>query len=391
MIRNMKKIRIAVFGIRDAIWEVIKDEIDPQRAEIVVFLENDEAKQGVCYMNIPVAAPSRKTLDEYAADAYLITALSAYGDIKRQLMELGVFAEQIHLFVAKDICKFCLGPVDDIDENFVQKIYFEPDEIIGIAAGYKEMYEQYSRIMAYDETNGWFYQECLISHACGGCVDGRRIAYSNSKEAFLYCIEQKFRLMECDMLRMNNGELVLGHDYRCFYDADMERYSVMTAEDLLHEMKKNKTVRCLIDVKWKDHREYRLILEELERLIGFVTDNDGEKEALKKRIIMEVYDETTIKLAFESNFQMIFTQYRNPDWRYFMNTAVMCSRYGIRAVALAVASCFEMKRFLHILTDKNINIFAFSTDSIEEYSRLRKMGVTGVFTNYLIESNVSEI
>ena len=48
-----------------------------------------------------------------------------------------------------------------------------------------------------------------------------------------------------------------------------------------------------------------------------------------------------------------------------------------------------MKKFLNILTDKNIKIFVFSTDSIEEYSRLRKMGVSGVFTNYLFESNIS--
>ena len=385
----MKKIRIAVFGIRDAIWEVIKDEIDPQKAEIVLFLENDETKQGICYMNIPVTAPSEKVFGRYAVDAYLITALSAYGDIKKQLMELGVPAEQIHLFIAKDICKFCLGPVDDVDVNFLKKIYFEPEEIIGIIDRYKEMYEQYSQITVCGETEGWFQHESLISHACGGCVNGRRLAYSNSKEAFQYCIEKKFRLMECDVLRMDSGELVLGHDYRCFYDADMESYSVMTAEDLLHGMKENKTVSCLIDVKWKDHEEYRLILEELERLVNFVSDSDGEKEELKKRIIMEVYDEATIKLACGRNFQMIFTQYRNSDWRYFMNTAVMCSQYGIRAVALRAASCLEMKKFLNILTDKNIKIFVFSTDSIEEYSRLRKMGVSGVFTNYLFESNIS--
>lgn len=85
---------------------------------------------------------------------------------------------------------------------------------------------------------------------------------------------------------------------------------------------------------------------------------------------------------------MIFTQYKNPDWQCFMNTVVLCYQYGIRAIALAIGSCFLMEKFMKIITDKGIKVFAFSTDSFDGYSALKRIGVTGIFTNYLTENDM---
>lgn len=384
----MGKMRIAVWGISDGILGAIQAEIDPRKAEIVLFIDNDKTKQGTCYMNVPVVSPLKKVFDEYAIDAYLITVLSAYRDVERQLMNMGVSKEQIHMFVAEDICKFCVGPIDDIDMNFIKQVYFEPNKILGIISQYKETYESYSKIQIYDEdTEAWFHKSSLISHACGGMVGQRKLMYSNSKEAFQYSMDKEFKLLECDVLCVGDNEWILGHDYKCFYEAEQEQYSMMTLKELLERIKQYKDVHCLIDTKWKDHKEYGMIVDEIDKTIKETAIDDNEQSVLKKQIVMEVYDEMTIKIAKEHNFEMIFTQYRNPDWQYFMNTVVLCYKYGIRAIALPVRSCFCMEKFMKIITDKRVKIFTFSTDSLDEYFALKKMGVTGIFTNYLTEND----
>ena len=382
----MDKVRIAVFGISDGIWYALENEIDPRKSEIVLFLDNNPMKQGIRYMDIPIVSPSEGIAARYAVDYILVTALSAYRDIRSELISLGVPPERIQAFIAKDICRYCLGISDNIDMELIEKIYFQPDEIRSIATQYQKLYADYAQLPAYcDEEGAWFHKSRLISHACGGFVNGKRVAYSNSKEAFREAMDKKFGLFECDIFKTDDNELVLGHDYRCFYESEREQYSIMTASELLHSLKAYRETYCIIDVKWQDYNEFVFIVDEIDRIIDRITGHEWEKTNLKNRIVMEVYDEETIRYAWKKNFNMIFTQYRNPDWECFMKTVCLCCKYGIRAIALHVSSCFQSEKFLKIVTDKNINIFAFSTDSIEEYAALRKIGVTGAFTNFLSE------
>ena len=383
----MSKIRIAVFGINDGIIGALQEKINPGKAEIVLFLDNDETKHGIRYMNIPIVPPSKQTIDAYAAEAYLVAALSSFGAARRQLLELGVPEEKIHIFWAEDICKFCLGLIGQVDRQFIRQVYFEPEWTMEIVRKYKEIYDCYSKVPVYkDEKDAWFQKSCLISHACGGMVDRRRIMYTNSKEAFQYSMDQGFQLLECDVLMVGDDELMLGHGYKCFYESKWEQYSVMPVRELLERLKQYKEVYCLIDVKWKKHDEYRIAVNKIEEAICEVSTDENERAALKRQIVMEVYDEMTIQIARDKNFEMIFTQYKNPDWQCFMNTVVLCYKYGIRAVALAVSSCFLMEKFMKIITDKGIKVFAFSTDSVNAFSALRKMKVSGIFTNYLTEN-----
>lgn len=388
----MKKMKIAFFGISDDIYKAIKGEINPRNAEIVLFFDNDESKHGICYANIPIKAPSMQLFEDYSVDYILVTALSAYEAVKEQLIGLGIPKDKIQVFVPEGIQQYCLGSISDIDTELIRNIYFDPQKTLDIVADYEKIYTEYSfysSLPAYEEVDGWFNKSRLISHACGGVVNGRASMYSNSKEAFQYTAAKKFKLMECDLLQMYNGELLLVHDYGRFYEAEQGQYSMLSAEELLRLLKEHKEISCLIDVKWKDYDEYAFLVNQIDGLIEKIADNSNEKEILKRQIVMEVYDEETIKIAKENNFDIIFTQYRNPRRSYFMNTVSLCYKYGVRVIAIAVDECLEMSKFIKIITDKNIKIFAFSTDSIEEYSTLRKMNVTGVFTNYLTESDIT--
>lgn len=387
----MNKIRIAVFGISDTILQVIRNEINPRKAEIVLFLDNDKTKSGMKYMNIPVFMPTKGAFDEYSIDYILVAALSAYESVKKQLMGLGIYKKKIQVFVTADLCKYCLGSIDDIDIDFINRAYFEPHKMINYVKEYNKSYEAYCSFPAFSEEGKeeWFNSSSLISHALGGIVNGKRIMYSNSKEAFQYSLDNKFKLVECDVLGVVDGEWMLGHDYWHYYEAKKEKYTILSLRELLYLLQKEPEVRCLIDVKWDAESDYFACVDAIEELIETMAISDLNKQRLKSQVVMEVYNEAIIKYACQKNFQMIFTQYRNPDKERYMNTVNLCRKYGVKAVAMDINMIWNIAKFLPILLQKNIRIFAFSTDSVEDYHALREMGVTGVFTNYLTEKDIA--
>ena len=262
----MSKIKIAVFGISEPILRVIRNEIDPRKAEVIVFVDNDKVKQGTCFMNIPVV--SLEQIDKTEVDYFLVAALSAYEKVKQQLIEFGVSKKKIQVFVTNQLCEYCLGSLEDIDVDFIRKVYFEPKKRIQQVRKYQKIYEEYSQNEKFEKCpEDWFYKSNLISHACGGIVNGRHLMYSNSKEAFQYSMEQGFKIIECDMIVLPDGELILAHDYWRFYEAKEENYSMMTAKELLLLLKEYPDVNCLIDVKWENHNEYAFYVNEIEKLI----------------------------------------------------------------------------------------------------------------------------
>lgn len=384
----MKRFRIAVFGINDGILHAIKRAIDPRKAEIVLFFDNDKMKLGICYMDIPILEPSREIIETFSIDYIVVTALSAYESVENQLLSMGISRDKIQVFVADDLWKYCLGAVVNINTDFIKCIYFEPHKRLDIVAKYKEAYDRYSAVpVCKENTEKWYHKCNLIAHACGGNIDGRKVIYSNSKEALYYSMKKKFRVIECDLMRMND-ELILAHDYERFYELEQEKYTRMTAEEVLVFLREQEMVSCLIDVKWDSYEEYAFLLNEVEKLIENITDNYKEKITLKKQIVIEVYDEETIKIARKKDFEMFFTQYRNPQGECFMDTVSLCHKYGIEAVGIPVEWFWDMRKFLNIITDKNIKLFVYSTDAIDEYSAMRKMNVTGVFTNFLTVSDI---
>ncbi|MCI8514967.1 MAG: hypothetical protein HFI93_10145 [Lachnospiraceae bacterium] len=381
------KIKIAVFGVSDAILRVIKEEIDPGNVEIVVFVDNDSAKENTFYMDVPVIKPEN-LLKDYEADYVLVTALSSYGTVRDQLLDLGVNEKRIQPFIPEAICQYCVGSLESVDRDFIRIAYFKADSVIARVEAYQKIYQAYAGISSfYDDADGWFDKSCLISHACGGFVKGKKLPYSNSKEALEYSIEKKFRLIECDVLKIRD-DWFLAHDRECFREAEREGYTVLSLREFIDYIKNYPDIHVLIDVKWKDAVEYADCVHEVEKILEAISENDREKAVLKNRIVMEVYDEETIRIAKERDFWMIFTQYRNPDWPCCMNTVNLCYRYGIRAVAMGGPQSFALQRKLNMITEKNIRIFVFSTDSAEEYRTLAKMGVSGVFTNYLTEDSL---
>ena len=67
-----------------------------------------------------------------------------------------------------------------------------------------------------------------------------------------------------------------------------------------------------------------------------------------------------------------------------METALLCGKYHVGAVGFSCEYILSHKSLIQIFNQKNIKIFAFSTDDLQKYKNLKEMGVHGIFTNYLL-------
>ena len=383
MINKTNKIRLAVFGITSQIWSVLKISLNFYNTKIVGFIDNDKLKHGIHIDNIPIKGKDDFDFDD--VDYVVVAALSAYEIIKKSLISIGVCESKIMPFFTEQLCEYDVGSLNKVDYNLLRYIYNDPDKLYELIFDYNNEYKTYCEIKPYEYTGDeWFFKSRFICHACGGKIDNRKYMYTNSKEALDYSLNNGFKLIECD-ITMRNGVLVAEHDYVYAYEASINCFSAQTFVDILHMIKYYFDVNLLVDVKWKNESEYCAVLEQIEDDILSVSYNDEElAHQLKSQIIMETYNEETIALARNKGFECFFTQYRNPDWTNFYKTVNLCYKYGVNVVGIECSIAQKLSSQLKRFNDKNIYVFSFSTDSVDEYVKLRKNGVMGIFTNYLM-------
>ena len=395
---KQKVIRVIFWGINETILKFIKNEIDPRKAKIVAFVDSNKNRQGEVYMGITVRSPEIVDID--SAECIIVGALSAYQGIKQTLIEVGCPEAKIHPFITPHLPQYCLGDITDINERLVEKIYFESAMLRQVIAKYKLLYQEYHSIAPLvEDKHAWYQKSDLIAHACGGIVNGRHFMYTNSKEALEHSLAQHFELIECDVCGIMTGEPVLAHSYMNIYEAEEAGYTLLNLSDVLLRIKEYPKVSLLLDIKWTDYHDYESYIVFTDQEIARIAESPVQAQQMRDQIVLEVYDESTIQIANKYGYKMALTSYRNPDGHIFMNTAILCHRYHIN-VALVPNDFFAIDsggmkshgaKFLPILTDKNIKVFCFSTDSMKDYEHLKEIGVKGIFTNYLTRVNIGEI
>lgn len=378
--------RVAIVGINDDIMDSLLFELDPFKVEIVAFLDNSEDRQQCKYLNIKVTNPKSYMANDNVRDEdyFIITALSAYQTIKSQLEDLGIKSEKIMPFIPESFCKYILGEVS-FDKGLINDLYIEPYKTLRILNRYQAQYIKYSSYNRMtDESDNWYNKSSLIAHALGGRIGEQKLEYTNSLEAFCTSIANEFILMECDVCVLKDKGIVLSHDNSMLWECKIRNYTTLNLEQFLENIKKNSFLTVLIDVKWEKLDDYIYVVKEIEKTIEKISQSKECYTSLKKQIVMQVYDEETIKCAKSSGFEMFFTQYRNQRKYEFMNTVDLCYRYGIRVVGMGLRpEELVQRKYMHAFFNKNIKLFGYSTDSIEEYQYLRYIGFTGVITNFL--------
>lgn len=384
----MKK-NILIFGAMEWIYDCACEKLNFFEVNIKGFIDNNVYKQKLLFRNKPVYSISQLKDVEY--DYILVGAWASYEIIKRQLIEGGVEEGKIMPLLDEIIYEKLHKGIETNLNDIIDSIYNNPQIIKKAVEKLNQLYEIYKETDALvDEENAWYLKSSLIAHACGGYVNGHKQMYTNSKEALECSLTRGFRLIECDCMRKSNT-LYLAHAQSDFFGD----YTILSLEEALSMLKNYPDVNLLIDIKWaeEDHdllrmesiKEYENIIDDIEELIIKVSKDEKKAEQLRKQLVIEVYNVPTIVYVREKNFQCIYTQYRNSDGNSFMEVANNCKKYGVHVVALPVESALLKIKDLNIITNKNIKIFCFSTDDMNEYSTLLSAGVSGVFSNYLIE------
>lgn len=387
----MKK-NILIFGAMEWIYECACEKLNFFEVNMNGFVDNNVNKQKLLFYKKPVYSISQLKKVEY--DYILIGAWASYEIIKMQLIESGVDEGKIMPLLDEIIYEKLHKGIEANLNEIIDSIYNNPEIIKKAVEKLNQLYEIYKETdTLVDEENAWYLKSSLIAHACGGYINGYKYMYTNSKEAMECSLATGFKLIECDCMRKSNA-LYLAHRQSDFFGD----YTILSLEKALNMLKNYPDVNLLIDIKWAEDdlylfkeesiEEYKSIIDDIEELIVKVATDEKEKEQIRKQLVIEVYNLPTIAYVREKDFQCIHTQYRNSNGNSFMEIANNCKKYGVHAVALPIGTALAKIKDLKIFRDKNIKIFCFSTDDIDEYSNLLSAGVSGVFSNYLIEGKI---
>lgn len=380
----MDKIRVIIFGVSDVSIRIMQNEMALENVDIVAFSDNNLNKCGVMVNNIPIIHLGE--IVNYSFEYVLVSAWRSYDTIKKQLILSGVPEKKIDLLYTEKIPYWYMGSICIHDRMSLCRIYRYSDlifESIKKTREITELWKYYAawKPMQHRETD-WCCKGTMIAHACGGLVNGIKRMYSNSKEAFADSLQKGYRLIECDAYGIINGEVVLAHDDIDLYDGYQGAYSLQSFGELFEILRQHPEVNVLIDIKWRTQRDYKEIVDAIDNIVS----KDG-----KQQIILEVYDEQTIIYAKEKGYECFYTQYRNPEADFFIKTVALCYKYDIKVVGFPIETALSpISNYFNIFLDKNIRIFVYSTDSIDEYAIVRSKGISGVFTNYLYERTQHE-
>ena len=383
----MGKIKIAVWGITDAIWNDIKRNLDWRRVEIAMFIDNDPYKTDRIFEGKRIWAFGPALLEEIEkVDYILIAAYSGYRQILQLLKDNGIREAKIQLYMSKGLKEYSFGKIERVNSALIREIYHEPGKILDVIENYNYDAAFLDDMPSLEENmNKWYKQNSIIVHACGGYVNNQKVMYSNSKEALETSLDKGVKVIECDVLGIEHDEVICVHDYDRWLDAKEHGCTTQTLEEVLERLVEYPEVYLLIDVKWEKMEEYNYylssILESIERIAG---EKSEVGRQLKKQIILEVYEEESIKSAQGEGFDVFFTQYRNPDRGDYKKIVRLCLKYNIGIVGYDFRYVQSHNQVLSVFKQKNISVFAYSCDSITEYSKMRRKGLDGIFSNYLL-------
>lgn len=383
----MDKLKIAIWGITDDIWNDIKTGLDWRKVEISIFIDNNPFIGGKIYEGKRIHNFGDDALEEIARSDYvLIAAYSGYQAILKLLKDSGVNTEKIQLYISEGLIRYSFGVIENVNKSLVREIYNEPGKMIEAVDRYNRdarMMEDMAPMSGNEDK--WYKRNAIVAHACGGYINGKKVMYSNSKEALEDTLRSGAKVIECDILGIEHNEVVVLHDYYRYLEAIEYNYTIQSLKDVLERIAEYKDVHLLIDVKWERTEEYNYYLCSILKCIGEF--DEAVQKQLKEQIIMEVYEEESIKSARKEGFDVFFTQYRNPDRDNYKEVIKICMKYDIGVVGYGHE--FIDSQLLSVFQQKNISVFAYSCnnvcDSITKFSEMRKLGLSGIFSDYIRE------
>jgi len=223
------------------------------------------------------------------------------------------------------------------------------------------------------ERDNFFSSISVITHAGGGM---QGLDYLNSEEAFPFYYQNGNRVFEYDVDKTENGGFILTHG-----DTDDERVEILDGrftplkiEKCLDKILKCKDIKVIFDCKFKSLKEFAI----------FIRDYIKEEEALNRVVIQVFNEQNVIEVKEVFDFKLLHVCIMNDD---YFNVASTCVKHNIGAVSISIKALKE-RVGQEIFDMNNICTFAYSVNTVNEFKKLKEKKITGVFSDFLFESDV---
>lgn len=233
-------------------------------------------------------------------------------------------------------------------------------------------------------TDTWYKNNRVVVHATGG-IDG--LSYTNSKEALLNSINSNMKVIEVDFNYTSDNHLVCYHKSRDILVNEEKftleefknikikgRYTPMEFQDIVDIMKDNPNIYISVDVKSDS------LVDVVKDIVNQCTDEDilnrliiqcfypGEKEQIK-----EIYNFP------DDNFLFASYKYSLDPYKIMK----VCYEEGFNVV---VANMNSMpKEVLELFKSKNIYVYLYTVNRLDEAEHLIKRGAYGIYTDFLFD------
>lgn len=231
----------------------------------------------------------------------------------------------------------------------------------------------------------WYQISHTIAHAGGGIKDS---TYTNSVEALKSSLKKGKRLIELDFLFTTDHVLVCKHswsedDNRVLSKDEFQKkkiqgkYTTQTAEQALKTLSRYKDVYLIVDSKEK---EIASVYQELKRLCIKM----NRRDFLKHIVVQLYYRKDYVKIKAVYPFQnWIFTIYKIKPKKesQYQDIAAFCKKHKIKVVTMPANKVTKSR--MKLLKKYNLLCMAHTVNSKNTYQKLRKLGVTAVYTDYL--------
>lgn len=250
------------------------------------------------------------------------------------------------------------------------------------------------------ESDTWTKDNRMVMHAAGG-VDGQ--TYLNCMEGLKQCTDNGCNAVELDFAWTDYGKIVISHRlnevpygadlsavqtdpeaYEEFYNGRIcFKYTPIRPEELIAYMKENPQLHIITDCKGN-------LKEIMEGLLA-ISGEQGCEEVMDQFVI-QIYEEADYDLIKEVYpfKDWIFTLYNYPyDRLSWSKIIAFCLDHEIEVVTMSDGYAREAD--LELFQKMNVKVYVHTINSLYEAEKLFGKGVYGIYTDYLIESDLQYI
>lgn len=245
------------------------------------------------------------------------------------------------------------------------------------------------------------FEEVFIAHAFGGINDE---IYTNSKEALLYNYGLGYRAFEADFNITSDEKLVCLHDWSLI---DREgategttilskeefesgkiynKYTPISVEDVLLFMSEHEDVWIVTDTKEVDS-------DRVQMEFSYIVDTayELEVEEVLDRVVVQIYNPEMYQIICEIyEFPyFIFTLYQYWDGRDLETFCDICRFCAYNDIQIITTWYYWVTPEMIQITDQyNIKMYVHTVNDMETVTELKKKGVKGFYTDYLISDGL---